>query len=79
MDLDVEYYCDPDTGLWGFSVPALRITGGGAATRTKAEEQVCAAILFTLEGDGDGDGQLLPGGQLGHVHITVTPCHVEPR
>src|SRR5260370_34819268 len=75
MDVRVEYYCEPETGLWGFSVPSLRITGGGAATRAEAEEQVCAAILFTLEGDGDVEP--LPGGEVGHVRITVPPSGAE--
>lgn len=68
MDLRVEYFRDDDTGNWGFSVPSLRITGG-AETREQAEEQARDAILFTLEGDDDGD--LLPGGEIGYFRVTV--------
>lgn len=69
MDLRVEYYRDEDTGQWGFVVPRLRIVGGGAATRAKAEEQARDAILFTLEGDDD---ESVPDGHdVGYFHVTI--------
>jgi len=69
MDLRVEYYYDPEAKHWGFSVPSLRITGGGEATREEAEAAVREAILFALEGAGETEP--LPGAEIGYVHITL--------
>ncbi len=68
-DVRVEYYYDPEAAHWGYRVPSLRITGGGARTREQAEEDVRDAIIFALEGDGETD--LLPGGEVGFVRVTL--------
>lgn len=67
MDLRVIYVYDDEADAWGFRVPSLGIVGGGA-TRAEAEEQARAAILFTLE---DNIEDLLPGEEVGYLHVTV--------
>ncbi len=67
MNLSVMYVHDTETGGWGFRVPSLGIVAG-AETREEAEEQVRAAILFTLEG---ADTDLLPGEEVGYLHVEV--------
>jgi hypothetical protein len=49
--LRIELFFDEEAGNWHFRVPALRINGGGGATRDDAERDCLAAIAFALEGD----------------------------
>ncbi len=49
--LRVELFHDDEAGNWHYRVPALRINGGGTATREEAERDCLAAIAFALEGD----------------------------
>jgi hypothetical protein len=49
--LRVELFFDEEAGSWHYRVPALRINGGGTATREDAERDCLAAISFALEGD----------------------------
>ncbi len=67
MNLRVMYVHDEETGGWGFRVPSLGIVGG-AETREEAEEQARAAVLFTLD---DADTNLLPGEDVGRLHVEV--------
>jgi predicted RNase H-like HicB family nuclease len=67
MDLRVIYVYDGEADAWGFRIPSLGVVGSGA-TRTEAEEQARAAILFTLEID---TVDLLPGEEVGYVHVTI--------
>ena len=58
----VELFHDDDAGNWHFRVPALRINGGGSATRREAERASMEAIAFALEGDPsefDSDSETL--------------------
>jgi hypothetical protein len=70
MDLRVEYYYDDEARHWGFSVPGLRIIGGGQQTREEAEDAARDAILFTLEAD-DMDAPTVEGPAVGHFRVTV--------
>lgn len=55
--LRIELYYDDEATNWHFRVPALRIIGGGVATREQAERACLEAIQFALEGDPrDFDG-----------------------
>jgi len=47
----VELFHDDEAGNWHYGVPALRINGGGTATRAEAERDCLAAITFALQGD----------------------------
>jgi hypothetical protein len=49
--LRVELFHDDEAGNWHYRVPALRINGGGSATREEAEQDCLAAINFALQGD----------------------------
>jgi hypothetical protein len=49
--LRVELFRDDEAGNWHYRVPALRINGGGTATREDAERECLSAIAFALEGD----------------------------
>jgi hypothetical protein len=49
--LRVELFLDSEAGNWHYRVPALRINGGGTATRAEAEQECIAAIMFALRGD----------------------------
>jgi len=49
--LRVELFFDEGAGNWHYRVPALRINGGGTATREDAERDCLDAIGFALEGD----------------------------
>ena len=49
--LRVELFWDQEVGNWHYRVPALRINGGGTATREDAERQSLSAIAFALKGD----------------------------
>jgi len=49
--LRAELFHDDEAGNWHYRVPALRINGGGTATREEAERDSLAAIEFALQGD----------------------------
>lgn len=49
--LRVELFYDDEAGNWHYRVPALRINGGGTATRDEAERDCLTAIDFALRGD----------------------------
>lgn len=49
--LRAEFFWDGESTNWHFRVPALRINGGGAATREDAERGCLEAIAYTLEGN----------------------------
>lgn len=51
--LRAEFYLDDEADNWHFRVPALRINGGGTASREDAERECLAAIAFALEGNPD--------------------------
>lgn len=68
MDLRVEYFYDDESKHWGFVVPRLNIVGGGADTRTEAEDQAREAILFTLEGE---DEPVPAGHQVGYFRVNL--------
>ena len=67
MDLRVSYVYDDEADAWGFRIPSLGIVGSGA-TRAEAEDQARAAILFALD---DDTVDLLPGEEVGYVHVTI--------
>jgi hypothetical protein len=50
--LRVEFFSDEEASNWHFRIPALRINGGGTATRADAERESQAAIAFALEVTG---------------------------
>ena len=50
-ELRVELFRDDEAGNWHYRVPALRIIGGGTATREEAGRDCLAAIDFALAGD----------------------------
>jgi len=56
--LRVELFYDAEAANWHYRVPALRINGGGCATREDAEAECLSAVSFALEGDPqDYDGE----------------------
>jgi predicted RNase H-like HicB family nuclease len=67
MDVHVIYVYDDEVDSWGFRIPSLGVVGSGS-TRAEAEEQARTAILFTLE---DDTVDLLPGEEVGYVHVTT--------
>ncbi len=55
--LRVELFYDDEAHNWHYRVPALRINGGGTATREEAQRDCLTAIDFALQGDPrDYDG-----------------------
>ena len=55
--LRVELFYDDEARNWHYRVPALRINGGGTATREEAQRDCLTAIDFALQGDPrDYDG-----------------------
>jgi len=46
-----EFYFDDEARNWHYRVPALRINGGGTASRRDAEREFIEAISFALQGD----------------------------
>ena len=67
MDLRVIYVYDDEADACGFRIPSLGIVGSGS-TRAEAEEQARTAILFTLD---DDTVDLVPGEEVGYVHVTI--------
>jgi hypothetical protein len=53
--LRVELFLEQEAGSWHYRVPALRISGGGTATRAQAERESIDAIMLALEGDDPTD------------------------
>lgn len=68
IEIAVEYYYDPESRNWGFTVPSLHIIGGGA-TREEAERLAAEAIAFTLK-DGATEGTVHDT-DAGTVRVTV--------
>jgi hypothetical protein len=69
--LRVELFHDDEAGNWHYRVPALRIIGGGTATRAQAECDAVAAIAFALQGDPRDFG---PGAHTVTFDVTVAPA-----
>lgn len=70
--ITVEYWCDDESGTWGFRVPALGITGGGDATRELAETHCLDAVAYALEA-GVAEDEIDPSVERSTLDITVTP------
>lgn len=69
--LRAEFYLDDEANNWHFRVPALKINGGGSATRGEAEREYMSAIAFALEGDpGDYDSDA----QAMALEVSVVPA-----
>jgi hypothetical protein len=69
--LRVELFHDDEAGNWHYRVPALRIIGGGTATREEAERAAATAIAFALQGDPqDFD----PDAETVTFDVTVAPA-----
>jgi hypothetical protein len=70
MELAVHLSYDPEARNWGFRVPALRIVGGGQATREEAAQAAMEAIAVVLEVDsrdaGSADGEVVE-----YYHVTL--------
>jgi len=70
--ITVEYWCDEESGTWGFRVPALGITGGGDATRQLAEAHCLDAVAYALE-FAAADDEAEPGVERSTLDVTVNP------
>jgi hypothetical protein len=69
--LRAEFFFDDEASTWHYRVPALRINGGGTATREDAQSECLAAIAFALEGnpsDYDSDTQAIA------LEVSVAPA-----
>jgi hypothetical protein len=67
----VELFFDQEAGNWHYRVPALHINGGGAPTRSDAEQESISAIAFALEGNPDDYD---PAAEAITVDVTVAPA-----
>lgn len=70
MRLRVDYVWDEQAKSWGFSVPALHITGGGCRSRQIAERHCLDAIAFALQAP-DGEAGSTDGERV-EYQVTVT-------
>ena len=75
MSLRVKLYWASDAHNWNFAVPALRIVGGGCATREEAERHALDAVEFALQSQ---DVALEPEADEGEVEMLELPIG-EPR
>jgi hypothetical protein len=75
MKLRVEYYYDPESRNWGFTVPSLRIVGG-ADTREEAEQEAIEAVEFALEGVEEPASE---DTEIGYLEVTISRPAVSNR
>jgi len=66
----VEFLYDREADNWGFMVPALRVAGGGCASRKEAEKHATDAIKFALT-DETG-AETAPEVEASYAEVTVS-------
>lgn len=72
MKLRIEYYYDGEATRWGFTVPALRIVGGGDS-RADAEARAIEAVTYALEGVA-ADDDVAADVEVGYLDVAITPA-----